>query len=468
MRVMWVYIFSEHSSDEGKPRVNTGKHYLKLQLITPKMVLLQFQGSPLMNAPHHPFSSFADPFASAPGRSSAVPGAPSLSSILDKAKDLQPYLRERAQATEMNRRVSAETTQLFKDLGFFKVLQPARYGGYEYGFTGFMDLISEIGRGCTSSAWACALGLIHQWLLATLPKQAQDDVWLKDPQAILCGSYAPATKAVRVEGGYQIKGKWSYASNVDNSQWALLGVHFPVDPSSGKPSAGFLLVPQQDWEIEDDWHVMGQSGTGSKSIVIKEDVFVPEHRKITFAELSSGNPPGLKDNPHPIYGIPFLSAVPVCLVAPILGTLQGAIDSFVELCESRVTRGAVAGGGSSLRDFFPVQSRLAEACAALDAATLLINRDTTQVEQMAMSGTTITVAQRIRNRRDHAYATRLAQQGIDGLFSAIGGAGLSLDQPLQRMWRDGNAISKHISLNWDAVSSMVGQHMLGLEPKGQY
>ncbi len=465
---MWVYIFSEHSSDEGKPRVNTGKHYLKLQLITPKMVLLQFQGSPLMNAPHHPFSSFADPFASAPGRSSAVPGAPSLSSILDKAKDLQPYLRERAQATEVNRRVSAETTQLFKDLGFFKVLQPARYGGYEYGFTGFMDLISEIGRGCTSSAWACALGLIHQWLLATLPRQAQDDVWLKDPQAILCGSYAPATKAVRVEGGYQIKGKWSYASNVDNSQWALLGVHFPVDPSSGKPSAGFLLVPQQDWEIEDDWHVMGQSGTGSKSIVIKEDVFVPEHRKITFAELSSGNPPGLKDNPHPIYGIPFLSAVPVCLVAPILGTLQGAIDSFVELCESRVTRGAVAGGGSSLRDFFPVQSRLAEACAALDAATLLINRDTTQVEQMAMSGTTITVAQRIRNRRDHAYATRLAQQGIDGLFSAIGGAGLSLDQPLQRMWRDGNAISKHISLNWDAVSSMVGQHMLGLEPKGQY
>jgi alkylation response protein AidB-like acyl-CoA dehydrogenase len=62
----------------------------------------------------------------------------------------------------------------------------------------------------------------------------------------------------------------------------------------------------------------------------------------------------------------------------------------------------------------------------------------------------------------------LAQQGIDGLFSAVGGAGLSLDQPLQRMWRDANAISKHISLNWDAVSSMVGQHMLGLEPKGQY
>ena len=300
-----------------------------------------------MNAPLHTFNSFEEPFSSSPGRSSAVIGAPSLASILDKAKDLRPYLRERGHETEVNRRISEETTQIFKDLGFFKLLQPARYGGYEYGFTGFMDLISEIGRGC-----------------------------------ILCGSYAPATHAVRVDGGYLIKGKWSFASNVDNSQWALLGVHFPVTSPLDKPSAGFLLVPRNEWEIEDDWHVMGQSGTGSKSIVMKADVFVPEHRKITFAELSSGNPPGLKDNPHPIYGIPFLSAVPVCLVAPILGTLQGAIDTFVELCESRVTRGAVAGGGSSLRDFFPVQSRLAEACASLDAATLLINRDTTRASMV--------------------------------------------------------------------------------------
>jgi alkylation response protein AidB-like acyl-CoA dehydrogenase len=430
--------------------------------------LINFSGDFLMNAPLHSLSHFLDPFSSAPGRRSAVLGAPKLSVILDQAKEMRPYLSAHAQMTEKNRRVSEETTQRFKDLGFFKLLQPARYGGYEYGFTGFMDLIAEVGRGCTSTAWGCALGLIHQWLLSTLPKEAQDDVWLENPQAILCGSYAPAARAQRVQGGYLIKGKWSYASNVDNSQWALLGVHFPLLHPDDKPSAGFLLAPKAHWQIEDDWFVMGQAGTGSKSIVITEDVFVPEHRKITFAELSSGQPPGLKDNPHPIYSIPFLSAVPVCLVAPILGTLQGAIDTFVELCESRVTRGAVAGGGNSLRDFFPVQSRLAEATAALDAATLLINRDTTEVEQMAMSGVPITISQRIRNRRDHAYATRLAQQGVDGLFAAVGGAGLTLDQPLQRMWRDANAISRHISLNWDAVSSMVGQHLLGLEPKGQY
>ena len=169
-----------------------------------------------------------------------------------------------------------------------------------------------------------------------------------------------------------------------------------------------------------------------------------------------------------MYRIPFLSAVPVCLVSPLLGTAQGAVDAFVDLCGTRVTRGAVAGGGNHLSQFFPVQSRLAEAAASVDAARLLLYRDTAEVEEIAARGEVISVEKRIRNRRDHAFAARLSHSAVEALFASVGGAGLALDQPIQRMWRDANAISRHISLNWDAVSSMVGQHMLGLEPKGQY
>lgn len=103
-----------------------------------------------------------------------------------------------------------------------------------------------------------------------------------------------------------------------------------------------------------------------------------------------------------------------------------------------------------------------------DAARLLINRDTAEVERITMQDQTLSVDQRIRNRRDHAFAARLAREAVDILFSAVGGAGLALDQPIQRMWRDSSAIVRHITLNWDAVSSMVGQHLWGLTPKGQY
>ena len=404
----------------------------------------------------------------APGRRTTVSHAPDLSKIVASASELLPMLRERAAATEAERRVSDATTEAFHAAGFFKLMQPARYGGYEYGFTAFIDVVSELARGCTSSSWGCSLGAIHQWLVGTFPEQAQDDVWRKDPSAIVCGSYAPTTMAQKVDGGYLVQGKWLFASNVDNSQWALLGVQFPPDEKGAPPTAGFLLAPRSDWSIEDNWYVAGQAGTGSKAVLIDKPTFIPGHRKLTFAEASSNCPPGTKVNANPIYRIPFLSAVPVCLVSPIIGTAQGAVDELIELAGSRVTRGAVAGAGSRLSEFFPVQSRLAEASASVDAARLLIYRDTAQVEQMAADGKVISIEQRIRNRRDHAFAARLSRDAVEAVFASVGGAGLSLNQPIQRMWRDTNAISRHISLNWDAVSSMVGQYLLGLEPKGQY
>jgi alkylation response protein AidB-like acyl-CoA dehydrogenase len=407
-------------------------------------------------------------FADAPGRQSPVPGAPSVDVLIARAQALAPLLRERAAQTERERRVSDDVTGWFREAGFFKLMQPARYGGYEYGFSAFIDIISELGRGCTSSAWACSLGAVHQWFVGIFNEQAQDDVWASSPDAIVCVSYAPVVKAKAVEGGYQIEGKWQWASNCDNSQWAMLAVQFEAEPANPAAHAGFLLVPRSDWAVEDNWFVAGQSGTGSKTVVVERPAFVPAHRKLTFAQASSGAPPGAVVNTHPVYRIPFLSAVPVCLVSPILGTAQGAVDAFIEMAASRVTRGAVAGGGNRMCDFFPVQANLAQATAKLDAARMLIWRDTAEVERYAAQGQAIGVPQRIRNRRDHAFATQLCKEAVDALFNCVGGNGLALEQPIQRMWRDAHAIAKHISLNWDGVSAMTGQHLLGLEPKGQY
>ena len=66
------------------------------------------------------------------------------------------------------------------------------------------------------------------------------------------------------------------------------------------------------------------------------------------------------------------------------------------------------------------------------------------------------------------HRAELLVQAIDALFLASGGQGIFTNKPLQRIWRDAHAAAVHVSLNWDAVSTMYGQHALGLEPKGQY
>jgi len=387
--------------------------------------------------------------------------------LVRRARALIPTLRARARSVEEARRVSAETTAMLREADLFRLMQPARFGGFEYGFTELIDIVFEIGRGCGSTAWCYGLGAVHQWLLATFPLQAQHDVWDSDPDTLLCGSYAPAANAVRVARGFEISGKWSFASNCDNSDWALVGVMFPAE-GDANPKPGFLLLPRKDYEIEDDWFTVGLAGTGSKSIVVRQKLFVPEHRMLTFEQASSNNPPGATEHANGVYRIPFLAGVPVSIASPALGMVQGAIDEFVEFIGERTTRGAVAGGGQRMAQFAQVQSRIAEASAALDAAKLLLKRDTREVEASAASRQLISVEKRIRNRRDHAYVVRLAVQAANALFEAVGGGGLNLSSGIQRAWRDVNAVAHHVSLNWDVVSTMYGQHYLGLEPKGQY
>jgi alkylation response protein AidB-like acyl-CoA dehydrogenase len=162
-----------------------------------------------------------------------------------------------------------------------------------------------------------------------------------------------------------------------------------------------------------------------------------------------------------------LAVVPHCLVAPALGMARGALEAFTEQVLGRVTRGAVAGGNRKMAEFAAVQTRVAEATASIDAAQLMIHRDITETLTAATDGKT-DLTLRMRNRLTHSFATKLLTQAVDTLFAAGGGAALGLHHPVQRFWRDIHAVSSHISLNWDSVSTMYGQYVLGLEPKGQY
>src|SRR5437016_14008658 len=101
--------------------------------------------------------------------------------LLRRARALIPALRPRARSVEEARRVSAETTGMLRDADLFRLMQPARFGGFEYGFTELIDIVFEIGRGCGSTAWCYGLGAVHQGLIAPVPLQAQEGVWGPDP-----------------------------------------------------------------------------------------------------------------------------------------------------------------------------------------------------------------------------------------------------------------------------------------------
>lgn len=227
------------------------------------------------------------------------------------------------------------------------------------------------------------------------------------------------------------------------------------------------MVSDSERRIDDDWHAVGLAGTGSKTVVV-DDRLIPAHRRVTFAEINGCAAPGGLAHDNPLYSMPLLTALAFTIATPALGILKGAIEEFIDLTRPRNTYGAVVTGGSRVAEFAAVQSKLGEAQASFNAARALVMSDLEETQLEARTETGIGLDRRIHNRLSQAFIVKLARQGVELLYDGTGGTGLYLDQPLQRAWRDVNAISHHVSLNWDAVSSMAGQYALGLEPKGQY
>jgi resorcinol 4-hydroxylase (FADH2) len=399
---------------------------------------------------------------------SRKPPRPDLAVLKSRLAAALPDIAARAAATEKGCRVPLENINALRDIGYFDIVKPAMFGGFEHDFDVLVELNIELAKSCASTAWVAGLLAAHQWLIASFDERTQRDVWGVNPDALACGSYAPACKAAAAEGGYRLSGRWSFASGCDNAQWALCAALVPSETEDGKLTPAFLLVPASDYTIDDTWNVVGLAGTGSKTLVLT-DVFVPAHRALGFAATTSGQTPGaaLYDG-NPAFSIPMLCNIPSCLASTAVGAASGALEDYLARTSTRVTRGAVAGHNNKMAEFSTIQLRVAEAAASTDAARDLLLRDLRKRVATVRDGGLVTVEERILSRRGQAFSVNLAIRAIEALNASTGGAGLDLANPVQRAWRDVNAVGRHISMNWDAVGTMYGQMALGLTPLGQY
>lgn len=396
---------------------------------------------------------------------------PTHARLPERVGELAAAFRSAARATEEARRVPAAHIEALRAVGYFDIVKPKAHGGKAGDFSELVAANIEVSAACASTGWVAGLLSAHQWLLAMFPAEAQADVWSANPDALLCGSYAPVRMAEAAPGGYRLTGEWAFASGCENAQWALCAAVLPAE-GEGRPVPAFLLVPAEAYTIKDTWHVVGLAGTGSKTLVL-DQVVVPRHRVLTFPQATSGTTPGGQHyGTQGLFNMPLLTGIPSCLASAAVGAAKGALEAYVEQIGTRVTRGAVAGGNNRMAEFPTIQLRVAEAAASVDAAREILLRDVGRAQALAQAriegGAEFTVEDRLLSRRGQSFAVSLALRAVQALNDSTGGVGLDLANPVQRAWRDANAVGRHISMNWDAVGTMVGQGMLGLEPKGQY
>jgi 3-hydroxy-9,10-secoandrosta-1,3,5(10)-triene-9,17-dione monooxygenase len=386
--------------------------------------------------------------------------------LLRRAMALRPLLRERQAACAALGRIPDDVNAALIRGGFYRTVQPRRFGGYEFDVPSFFKVMMEIARGCPETGWVLALTAGHPLLVASFPEAGQREVYGTDGEFRCPAAFNPPGTAVAVEGGYRVTAAWASASGIDHSTHYLGGAM--VKAADGAPTGKViqLLLDRDQYEIIDDWHVMGMQGTGSKSVAVK-DVFVPAHRTLMAVAAGRGSEPDrtARSYDNPMYGgrvAPFLIGESTAVA---VGAARGALDLYEEIVSSKKTFFPPYHERMREPDIQHHYGRALALVATAEAALVRAGEEYMEFAQEAAAG-----GRPFDDERDHRITLieqsciRMAWEAAEMLFRTAGTSSTAkAEAPLGRILRNLAVINTHPALQLDRMALTAARARFGLQ-----
>lgn len=378
--------------------------------------------------------------------------------LLDALREILPAIAANAAQAERDRMVPAENIAMLKGLGMHRAFQPRAYGGLEISLPEFTECVIALAGACASTAWAFSLLCTHSHQLAMFPKQLQDEIWGKDPDATASSSIAPFGRIEEVDGGVRFNGEMGWSSGCDHAEWAIVGCR--RQNAEGELVYCFAVLPRSDYEIRDDWFAAGMRGSGTKTLVIK-DAFVPNHRIQAAKDMMEGRSAGFGLYPDSkIFYTPYRPYFASGFASISLGIAERMLEAFKEKTRNRVR----AYTGASVGTATPALMRLAESTHQVAAARAFLEKTW---QDHAAHGERHEYPSRETLaywRTNQAYAVKMCIQAVDRLFEAAGGTAWFEGNEMQRLFRDSHMTGAHAYTDYDVCAQILGRELMGLEP----
>src|SRR5581483_1002757 len=208
------------------------------------------------------------------------------------ARALAPVIAAAAPRIEAGRELPADLVDTLHEARLFRMLVPRSLGGEEISPVAFMQAIEEIAKADASAAWCIAQTSVCSTVAKSMKPHVAAEIFKKNPRGVLAWGPTNDAKAVAEKGGYRVTGVWPFASGSRHATW--LAAHCFVHEANGevrhdehgKPVQKTLLVPREQADIKDVWHVIGLKGTGSDTYSLT-DVFVPEDYGVSHHAMNA-------------------------------------------------------------------------------------------------------------------------------------------------------------------------------------
>ncbi|MEV8150993.1 acyl-CoA dehydrogenase family protein [Arthrobacter sp. NPDC080073] len=376
-----------------------------------------------------------------------------LDEMLKNARALRPALRSRRAETDQLRRLPQASVEDILQLGIVGVTTPVELGGSDLGASAVFEVGKELAQGCAATAWIGGNWAVHSTLAAMFSQEAQGELFTDGRLPLIATAFSPLrAKTELVNGGARVSGQWDFASGILHSDWVVVQAMTDTGPLAH-------LVPVADIEVIETWRTNGLRGSGSNDVTAKE-LFVPEHRLLNLTQVGDGNSMGADKYGTTTLRLPLAQIFSAGILAALVGCSLAAIDAFTERTSGNV--GGLSGLTVATRP--EVQLKLGRAAADVDGVLATVRSTYAEMDAAATAGEVLTVGERVRWRRNIAWAAQLATGVLTGLYEVGGAHSLYDGDPLEQVFRDGITASHHFAFGWDQLYVGSGKAMLGEEP----
>lgn len=383
---------------------------------------------------------------------------PSGEELVERAKAMIPALKARARTCTTDRNVPAETIAEMQAAGFFRILQPKRWGGYEMHPNIFFEVQRALAEGCMSTGWMYGVLGCHPYELALFDDKAQFEVWGEDNAMLVSSTYQPVGKVEHADGGFYLSGHWGFSTGSLHCGWVLLGAIVPPAREGDAPDMRTFLLPRSDYRIDSEsWQVFGLQGTGSHDIIV-DRVFVPEYRTHRAVEGFLCDNPGQELNDAPLYSLPWAQVFVRSVSTAAFGGARAAINAAMAIMESRISTNT--GKASKADPMLHAAIAAAHAQALEMELTLTANFD--ELMALAEQGKAVPMEKRALFAYQSSTVVRRLARLVDDIVQLLGGRAVYMSSDIIQPWLDLNAARAHVANDpnnrrSDVVGTMLGQ-----------
>jgi indole-3-acetate monooxygenase len=377
--------------------------------------------------------------------------------VVSRAEAMRPIVEAAADEVEETRRLPPALLDKLHEARLFRMLMPRSANGIETDPITFFHAIEAIAKADASTAWCLSQASGCSMSAAYLDVPVAQEIFGKNPRAVLAWGPGPGAKAVECEGGYRVTGVWAFASGSRHATW--LGAHCTIYQADGSPRLDAngkriertMLVPSSEVTWTDIWNVVGLRGTASDQFALTDHFVRADHTMTRDFEKECREA-------GPLYRMSAMTCYELGFSGVALGIARACLDNFVDVARNKIPRGKV----SPLRDNAVVQTNLAQVEVGIRSARAFLLQSVAGIWKEVSSGKKLTMDQRITIRMASTNSIHKSREAVDFAYNAAGATAIFESHPLERRSRDIHTVTQQLQGRLSHFET-VGAWMLGAD-----